>query len=162
MRTRIISAFPGTGKTEFFKQHPTTTLDSDSSLFSWVTIDGTKVRNPHFPENYINHIKNNIGTCEFILVSSHKEVREALLDNSLFFYLIYPDKSRKEEFIERYRKRGSPESFITLLDKNWESWINECERCDIGCERIRMTVLPNLVDEINYIIRSEYRENDVI
>jgi hypothetical protein len=41
-RTRIISAFPGTGKHTIIK----TTLDSDSSLFSWITIDGEKVRNP--------------------------------------------------------------------------------------------------------------------
>lgn len=157
MRTRIISAFPGTGKTEFYKQHSGTTLDSDSSLFSWVTIDGTKVRNPHFPDNYINHIQSNIGKYEFILVSSHKEVRDALLNNCLFFYLIYPEESRKSEFIQRYRKRGSPETFVNLIDKNWETWINECEWCDIGCKGIQM-ILPNLVDEINYIIKSEETE----
>lgn len=40
MRTRIISAFPGTGKTYYHKMHPETTLDSDSSLFHWIEKDG--------------------------------------------------------------------------------------------------------------------------
>lgn len=153
MRTRIISAFPGTGKTAFFKKFPMITLDSDSSLFSWVTIDGTKVRNPHFPENYINHIKDNIGKYEFILVSSHKEVRDALINECLYFYLVYPVSSRKEEFLERYKQRGSPPSFITLVENNWDSWIRECESC-VGCEQLRMTA-PFLSNQIDYIIRWE-------
>ena len=52
MRTKIISAFPGVGKTTYHKNNPDTTLDSDSSGFSWV-IDGhgNKKRNPSFPQN---------------------------------------------------------------------------------------------------------------
>ena len=36
MKTKIISAFPGTGKSYYHKNHPETTLDSDSSFFSWM------------------------------------------------------------------------------------------------------------------------------
>ena len=98
MRTRIIAAFPGTGKTIYHQKHPDTTLDSDSSSFSWIEKDGEKVRNPDFPNNYIAHIKENIGKYEFIFVSTHREVREALLDNCVFFYLVYPfDLKRSQE-----------------------------------------------------------------
>ena len=45
MRTRIISAFPGTGKSYYHSNHKDTTLDSDSSLFSWIYVDGIKQRN---------------------------------------------------------------------------------------------------------------------
>jgi len=57
MRTRIISAFPGTGKSYYHNKHKETTLDSDSSNFSLVVENGEKKRNPDFPENYIKHIK---------------------------------------------------------------------------------------------------------
>ena len=40
MRTRIISAFPGTGKSFYHSYNKETTLDSDSSLFSWIYVDG--------------------------------------------------------------------------------------------------------------------------
>ena len=92
MRTRIIAAFPGTGKSYVHKKHPNTTLDSDSSHFSWMIKDGKKMRNPDFPYNYITHIRNNIGKYKFIFVSTHKEVREILLDNCIFFYLVSTKK----------------------------------------------------------------------
>lgn len=157
MRTRIISAFPGVGKTHYHKQHTDITLDSDSSNFSWVVVDGKKVRNPDFPNNYIQHIKDNIGKYKFIFVSSHKEVREALKDACLFFYLVYPDKHRKDEFINRYKQRGSPEAFVNLVYQNWEQWIRECQHEEVGCKQIRM-ILKNLEDELNHIEASEYGE----
>ena len=90
MRTKIISAFPGTGKSVYHQKHKETTLDSDSSNFSWIIDEnGNKVRNTEFPKNYIEHIKENIGKYEFIFVSSHKDVREALLNECIFFYLVY-------------------------------------------------------------------------
>ena len=160
MKTRIISAFPGTGKTTYFNAHPKTTLDSDSSEFSWVKDENgnnTKKRNPNFPQNYIEHIKENIGKYEFIFVSSHKEVREALKENCLHFYLIYPTENRKEEFIKRYKDRNNPNGFIKLLESKWEEWLKECSFERYGCTNIRM-VLPNLEDEIRHIIASENGE----
>ncbi len=155
MRTKIISAFPGTGKSYYHKLHPDTTLDSDSSNFSWVKDENgnnTKERNPNFPQNYIEHIKANIGKYEYIFVSSHKEVRESLLNNCLFFFLVYPDRGRKEEFIQRYKDRGNNESFIQLVDSKWDEWIDELDyyRFVHGCERIHM-ILDNLEDELNHI-----------
>jgi hypothetical protein len=155
MRTRIISAFPGTGKSWYHNKYPDITLDSDSSQFSWVESVGGKIRNPEFPNNYIKHIKENIGKYKFIFVSSHKEVRDALLENCLFFYLIYPDEDRKIEFINRFIDRGNNINFINLVSTNWENWIKECDFCDIGCKQVRM-ILKNLEDELNHICASEY------
>jgi len=132
MRTRIISAFPGTGKSFYYKNHAETTLDSDSSFFSWVETVQGKVRNPQWPENYIKYIKENIGKYEFIFVSTHKEVREALLDSCIFFYLIYPDE----------------------LDKSWDQWLKELSFYKYGCSNIRM-LCPFLDKELTHIICSE-------
>ena len=158
MRTKIISAFPVTGKTTFYQKNKTTTLDSDSSLFSWIVDDeGNKLRNPNFPKNYISHIKENIGKYEFIFVSSHKEVREALLNECLFFYLVYPDEGRKSEFIERYRNRGNDDKFIKLVEENWSIWMREIRFLPYGCKRINM-ILDNLEDEIRHLKAVEHGE----
>lgn len=64
--TTIISGFPGIGKSYFFRNQEynnRTVLDSDSSEFSWVKDENgnnTKERNPDFPSNYIDHIKENM------------------------------------------------------------------------------------------------------
>ena len=71
------------------------------------------------------------------MVSSHKEVRDALVENGIEFTLVYPDKSIKDEYIQRYIDRGSPDSFINLLTKNWELWIDELDN-QIGCDKIKL------------------------
>ena len=114
----IISAFPGTGKSFYYEEHKYDSnrkvLDSDSSKFN----------KKHFPANYIRQIKKNIK-FEVIFVSSHKEVRDALVKNNMWFILVYPDKSLKDEYINRFKERGSPESFIKLISNNWDNWIDE-------------------------------------
>ena len=117
-------------------------LDSDSSQFSWTTRKPTqeeideygsqhtntllgedyfkkeysermiKVRNPEFPANYIQHIKNNIGEVDVIFVSSHLEVRKALQDAGIEYVTVYPDPDLIEEWVGRMYLRNSSESFI--------------------------------------------------
>ena len=130
MRTTLVSAFPGTGKTHYCKTDlsflPVTwAVDSDSSTFD----------KKDFPNNYIEHIKNNIGNVVYQFISSHEDVRKALVDNCLQFTLVYPDISLKEEYIERYKKRGSPKGFIDLISKNWDEWITQLTKQDY-CKHI--------------------------
>ena len=117
MKTILISAFPGTGKSHLFRTSKKKVLDSDSSTFD----------KKDFPRNYIEHIKNNIGKVDIILISSHKDVRDALVKEGLFFYLVFPNINLKEEYLNRYKERGSPEKFIELISNNWESWIKELQ-----------------------------------
>lgn len=129
--TKIISGFPAVGKSQFVKDHQNLlVLDSDSSQFSWIKDsegNNTKERNPKFPQCYIDHIKENIGQVDIILVSSHDVVRKALKDSNIEYYLVYPSKTLKEEYIERYIQRGSNEGFIKLVESNWDTWIEEIE-----------------------------------
>ena len=119
----IISGFPGVGKSHLVNQAKKSgneLLDSDSSTFD----------KKNFPENYIKHIKKNVNSGKSILVSSHKEVRDALIKEGMSFVLVYPDESQKEQYIERYKERGSPKEFIELLNKNFLAWTSECDKLD--------------------------------
>ena len=89
MKTKVYSAFPGCGKTTYFNTTYKKVLDSDSSKFD----------KSNFPENYIEHIWMNVHdpSVDKILVSSHKDVREALVNKGIPFVLVYPDKSLKDE-----------------------------------------------------------------
>ena len=62
--TKIISAFPGCGKTTLQRKLKDTLkiIDSDSSTFP----------KDDFPRNYIEHIKSNIGVQDVIFVSSRQ------------------------------------------------------------------------------------------
>lgn len=115
MQTILISAFPGTGKSFYFNNTDLKVLDSDSSKFD----------KKDFPNNYIEHIRENIGKVDVILISSHKEVREALVKNNFNFFLVYPNINLKDEYVKRYTKRESPTTFINFISNNWDNFLNE-------------------------------------
>lgn len=156
MRAKIISAFPACGKSTYYKKWSQYSqenvwrsrnngeqvynnigepcgdkiLDSDSSLFSWIYDENgnkTDQRNPDFPNNYIQHIKKHLDTEDVIFVSSHKVVRDALKNAGIPYYLVYPQKDMKDEWIWRFRNRGNDESFIKFQDEHWNDFIDDME-----------------------------------
>lgn len=131
MNTKVISAFPACGKTYMFENNKDLKmLDSDSSEFSWVKDDNgdnTKERNPLFPQNYIDHINDNLGKVDIIFVSSHDVVRKALEGNTIYYTLVYPDISLKDEWIQRFIDRDNNEGFINFISSNWSKFIESIE-----------------------------------
>ncbi|KKN82740.1 hypothetical protein LCGC14_0305640 [marine sediment metagenome] len=129
--SKIISGFPGIGKS-YYKQDANSlrVADSDSGSFSW---EKPGIRHPDFPQNYMEHIKVLIPITDLIFVSSHKVVRDALVSNELYFTLVIPDISLKEEYIKRYIDRDNDSKFINFIESNWNSFINEM-LTQKGCE----------------------------
>ena len=137
--TKVISAYPCCGKSYIFENadyifngenENITIMDSDSSVFSWIREkrpDGEKKRNPEFPNNYMNHIKENIGKVDYIFVSSHKEVREALAKEKIKFTLVVPEKKLLNDWMIRMYNRGNDDEFINLQIDNWDKWLNEID-----------------------------------
>ena len=158
-KTIIISGFPGVGKsylTEMFKNTDIIVQDSDSSNFSWLE---PGVRNPDFPNNYINHIKKLIGKVDYILISSHENVRNCLAKEGIPYALVYPDVSLYKIYIDRYRKRNSSEAFINLMMNTFYSFQEQCED-DIYAYRyclLKDNYLSNIID----MIRNDLQGLDV-
>lgn len=126
--TKVISGFPGVGKSVIHRrasEYGWRIIDSDSSMFSWVR-EG--IRNPEFPDNYMTHITGNIGFARYIMISSHDVVREALRDRGIDYTLVYPDVSLKDEYMERYRQRGNSRAFLGFIDTNWGKFISDIEQ----------------------------------
>lgn len=144
--TKIISAFPGTGKTWVYANQgrEQLVLDSDSSNFSW---SAPGVRNPAFPANYVKHILDKVGQADIIFVSSHKAVRDALFAAGVMFTLVYPEMDLRDEYIERYRARGSSEEFIKMLGGNWTGFIQELEDQE-GCDHLVLASGEFLADAL--------------
>lgn len=111
--TLLYAGFPGIGKSYLFNNTNLKVLDSDSSTFN----------KEFFPQNYIEHIKKNIGKVDIILISSHEVVRDALVKEKMMFNLVYPYDNLKDEYLKRYKQRGSNDGFIKLIGNNWNEWI---------------------------------------
>lgn len=128
-KTIVISGFPGVGKSFVFnnQKRGSVVLDSDSSKFD----------KNFFPENYIKHIKDNIGKVDIIFVSSHKIVRDALVKEDIPFVLVYPSIFLKDEYIYRYMVRDNDDNFIKFISDNWDKFITDLSEQE-GCYSIEL------------------------
>ena len=170
--TKVIAAFPACGKTYYVenREEDNIVLDSDSSKFSWMNIIDqqyefknrgkknyiekyNKVRNPNFPNNYIEHIKENIGKVDYIFVSTHDIVRQALKEANIEFAVVFPEQSLKEEWIGRCFLRGSDTEFCNLIAKEWDNWMLQMEEEVVinGRKYYRLKHGEYLSDAMKYI-----------
>lgn len=136
MKPIIIAGFPGVGKSECAKDQ--SCIDADSANYSWeIGEDGTiktdeagkKIRNQLWPWNYINYILS-FDKSPFIFVSTHEDIRNALIDSHITFTLVYPNVSLKGEYLNRYRTRGSSKTFVNFMEENWNSFITQLTELD--------------------------------
>lgn len=152
----VVSAFPGCGKSSIFnnageynlvpvpfsgdmlelskierKEGQTLVFDSDSSNFD----------KAHFPGNYISYIKSLLEMFDnvVIFVSSHIAVREALAESGVEYVLVYPEAYLKQQYLERYTERGSPEKFIELLSERWLEWVASCDNDKNAVSHYKLT-----------------------
>ena len=127
---KIISAFPCCGKS-YFVNHNTKyhCIELDSSIYSWMVINGTKIRNPDFPENYIEQIKTHLFSFDVIFISSHVSVRTALRYSKLPYILVYPNNTPEcfEEWKRRAYSRGSMALWDTVLGPCWTHFLHSCK-----------------------------------
>jgi hypothetical protein len=136
MATKIISGFPAIGKTYAARNSNFMCVDLDSSQWNWLTDSngdflmthsGSRMPNPDFPQNYIDHIKFQIkhDFLDFVFVSSHENVRQCLQENFIDFSIVVPALNCKKEYYKRMERRGSPMSLIQLVMDNWNDWLIE-------------------------------------
>lgn len=114
-----MSVFPGMGKTHF-------TYNKSIELgLSVLDIDSSRFIRGDWPQNYVDHIKNQIGNVDMILISTHSEVREALIENDIHFILVYPKRNSMSNYITRYEDRGNSDTFISFVEDMWEHWMDD-------------------------------------
>lgn len=134
MATKIIAGFPAIGKTYAARYSNFMCVDLDSSQWNWLLNsdgsdilqeDGLRIPNPDFPKNYIDHVKFQIkhDFLDFVFISSHENVCQSLKENYMDFTIVVPALNCKNEYLKRMEQRQSPDIFIQLVMKNWNSWV---------------------------------------
>lgn len=151
-KTRIIAAFPATGKSTLSKTNPDKYLDLDSSSFSKLE-NGSP--NPEFPNNYIEAIKGYVGKVDYILVSTHDVVRQALHDAELCWSLVLPKTNLKAEWIGRCYIRGNESHYIDNLMLNWDSWV-QMDPDQWSCAVTRLDSNEYLADAMPFLSTTTY------
>ena len=125
MKGTLIAGFGAIGKTTLSKKYENV-IDLESSSYKYIIDEelqklneeerkGLKNRqlNPAFPKNYYNDIIFNLSRYDIVLISMHKEIIELLEQNNIDYFVVYPEENMIEEIIERAKRRGNNQEFIT-------------------------------------------------
>ena len=138
----IIAAYAGTGKTTFAEKFADV-IDIPSMPYRWIfpvltsdekeenskELEGEKgacyhLENPFWPENYVAEILRAEQNYKYVIIPTIMSVVDILVrDYARKVVLCYPDVSLREEYRERYIRRGNSESFLELFVDGWEDFL---------------------------------------
>lgn len=137
----IICGFPGIGKSSIARTLPGI-VDLESTPFN---------KNWKIYADVIEHMDKNGYT---VLVSSHRELREELLNRNINYFYVKPEKNLKEEYLERYKKRGNTKAFINQIKDNWDNYLISLK----GENIVELKSEEYLLDKLDYIKYIKYEE----
>ena len=74
-----------------------------------------RTKNPDYPLNYYNEIISSLKQNNIVLFATKPEIVELLHQNNIDYYVVWPEKNMLDEIIERSKKRGNNEEFISKI-----------------------------------------------
>lgn len=152
--TQVICGATGIGKTTIVKENKYSVVEVETGKYRWNDSQATCLdevpENSDWPGNYCEAVTGLIGTVDMILVSSHREVVEEFLRREIPVTLVYPDRSQKEAYRQRYEGRGNPKWLVKLLTENYDNWI-AAAISQQGCRHIVLQSGQYLADVVPQI-----------
>jgi len=115
-RAKIIVGFPGVGKSFVSREQ--------SSQYSWLNIYDEPGYAKGDEKRFLAGVLKLAQEPGVLLLPSHRMTGEFLISNDLVFTSVFPKRGLKEDYIRRYRERGSSEAFVELVSKNWDPFVD--------------------------------------
>lgn len=150
----IIGGFPGIGKTTLKRANIDPSLsvrDLDPYKYRWVGKYAEGVINRSWPDNYIKEILETNSNVDVLMTSLHPVTIDTLVDKGYQPVVVYPSLDMKEEFLQRYRERGSCDEFVATLTKNFELFVQRAIS-QKGCTHIILEPGQYLTDIFQKIL----------
>lgn len=139
--TRIVAAHSGTGKTTFAREHDDV-LDFVCMPYKYHLPEGevsykeSEASKASFhdmrdewPFNYYEALIEayESGKYDIILVVPDLYVLTMLFAAKVPYTLVYPDRSLKDEYAERFEARGNNEEFMSIFIGRWDAFMDDFE-----------------------------------
>ena len=125
----IICGFPGTGKSMMAK------------FSNWVDLESTPFREREAWLLYAEVAKHMSDSGYNVMVSTHKELLDALEQIETRYTVVVPPVSDKKIYMGRYYGRKNSQEFVEKLHSNWERWISDLIETSSVLKTV--VILPN-------------------
>lgn len=123
----IIGGYKAIGKSTLAREYDNV-YDLESSNYEYIIDEelkklsveerkGIKSRkkNPDYPLNYYNKIIEESNNGNIVLFACKKEIVDLLNENKDEYYIVYPKEDMLDEIIDRSKKRGNNEQFVSRI-----------------------------------------------
>ena len=141
----VIAAYAGTGKTTFCYENPAA-IDLIAMPFKYINLsdisekeeaDGEKIKanwalilRRDWCLYYYWAVKYLLQYCpdRHIVIPTIGGILDFLDADKIPYTIVYPDKSLKAEYEQRYTDRGNTEEFTDVFIGQWDAWISGLEQ----------------------------------
>ena len=158
----IVVAFAGTGKTTFCEK--TNAIDFISMPFKYINFyelseslreneiikaSEELICCPNWQKYYYAALKETYKTYpeQLIIIPTIGEIMEWLEADDIPYVLVYPERTAKHEYEQRFRARGNSEDFLSVFIDSWDYWM-EGIRSHAKAEQIELKENEYLSDFI--------------
>lgn len=141
----IVAGYAGIGKTTFCKEHTGEALDLVCMPFKYLNFyevsgkcredEGIKAHGDlelrvKWELYYYWAIKYLFQHCpeKYIIIPTVRSVMPLLDADDIPYTVVYPDVELKDEYEERYRRRGDSQNFLNVFIDGWEYMLEDLDK----------------------------------
>lgn len=128
---KIIVGFPGIGKS-FVSQ-------DESPQFSWLNIYDEPGYAKGAEDSFHSEVLRLAQQEAVLLLPAHRTVGAFLVKSNLVFTSVFPERGLKDEYLTRYRKRGSSQGFVDLVEEQWDQFVKNMWYLDGRCNHVELS-----------------------
>ena len=137
----IIAGYAGVGKSEFCKAHVDYAIDFICMPFKYenfyevsnglsegedIKANSKLILREHWEMYYYWALKylNNHCPEKYIVIPTIKSIMRLLKTDGIPYSVVYPSRDCKEEYRERYIKRGNTQAFLDIFIERWDDMLD--------------------------------------
>lgn len=141
----VISGFAGIGKSGLKYNVPyyenVKIYDLSSSYFR---------KDEGWEKIYCDIVEALVDKYDFIFISTHDVVIDEMITRGNDFYIVYPKRHCKDEYRERFIKRGDTAEYINKFMKRWDWFIDALDNIHYS-KKITLRTGQYLSDVLNQL-----------
>lgn len=129
-RAKIIVGFPGIGKSYISKD--------TTGAYSWLNIHDEPGYAKGAEESFFTGVLLLAQQPGVLLLPAHRMVGNFLISQNLTFTSVFPKRCLKNDYLKRYRERGSSVEFVELVEKRWDPFVDNMRYSHGRCNHVEL------------------------